>query len=77
MAYDRVVGDEIHLTHEFLAQMLGARRATVTQAASELRDAGAMEYHRGRITVIDRTKLEKAACGCYAVVKRELDGVFP
>jgi len=59
-----------------LASMLGARRATASEAANELRARGAIDYHRGRIVVTDRARLEEAACGCYAVIRREIALVF-
>ncbi|HEX3464115.1 MAG TPA: Crp/Fnr family transcriptional regulator [Candidatus Elarobacter sp.] len=77
MAHDRVPGDEIRLTQEFLATMLGARRATVTQAANELRERGAIDYHRGRIAITDRAALEEMTCGCYAIVRREMERAAP
>ena len=73
MTHDRVDGDRFVLTHEVLAQMLGVRRAGVTEAASALRRAGLVEYTRGRITVLDRQGLEAAACECYGVVRANLE----
>ena len=73
MTHDRVDGDEFALTQEFLAQMLGVRRAGVSEAASVLQRAGYITYTRGMITVLDRTGLETASCECYAVVGREFD----
>lgn len=71
MAHDRVEGDVILLTQQFLSQMLGVRRAGVTVAASALQNGGSIAYSRGRIVVSDRERLESAACECYAVVERE------
>lgn len=71
MAHDRVDGDVISLTHHFLSQMLGVRRAGVTVAASALQKGGSISYMRGRIAVKDRERLESGACECYAVVERE------
>ena len=73
MSHDRVGTDEFPLTHEFLAQMLGVRRPTVTAAAGILQKAGLISYHRGRVTVLDRNGLEAASCECYEVVAKELD----
>jgi CRP-like cAMP-binding protein len=73
MTHDRVRSDEFSLTQEFLSQMLGVRRPSVTIAAGLLEKAGLITYKRGRITVIDRQRLEAAACECYAVVKREYE----
>jgi CRP-like cAMP-binding protein len=67
MAHDRVVGDELLLTQEYLATMLGVRRPGVSVAAGALDQAGAIEYHRGRIRILDRSALESMACECYAV----------
>jgi CRP-like cAMP-binding protein len=73
MSHDRVGTDEFPLTHEFLAQMLGVCRPTVTAVAGTLQKAGLITYHRGRITVVDRKRLEAACCECYKVVSKELD----
>lgn len=73
MAHDRVAGDELLLTHEYLATMLGVRRPAISQAAAALEQGGVIEYHRGRIVVRDRSALEAAACECYAVVNNESD----
>ena len=61
------------MTQALIASMLGVRREGVTEAAGKLQDAGAIEYRRGRITVLDRAKLEACVCECYAVVKNEYD----
>jgi CRP-like cAMP-binding protein len=65
--------DEFTLTHQFLSQMLGVRRATVTEGMRVLHGAGAVAYVRGRVVVRDRAALEAAACECYAVIVREFD----
>jgi CRP-like cAMP-binding protein len=71
MTRDRVGVGEFAVTQESLAQMLGVRRATVTTAAGMLQHAGLIRYARGRITIVDRKKLERASCECYRVVRRE------
>jgi CRP-like cAMP-binding protein len=75
MAHDRVEGDEFPLTQQFLAQMLGVRRATVTVIAGALQKAGLIDYRRGRIRIVDRRGLEGAACECYDVVRRVMKRV--
>ncbi|MEP6699197.1 MAG: helix-turn-helix domain-containing protein [Verrucomicrobiota bacterium] len=71
--HDRVKGDELDLTHEFLSEMLGTRRAGVTEVAGTLQRAGLIEYRHGHVTVRNRRGLEKAACECYRVVRDEFD----
>ena len=73
LCLDRLTSNEIHMTQELISQMLGVRREGVTEAATRLRDAGLIQYHRGSITVLDRPGLEQRVCECYAVVKREAD----
>jgi CRP-like cAMP-binding protein len=75
--HDCVDGDAIPLTQEFLGQMLGVRRTTVTIAARLLQSAGLIRYRRGLIYIVDRPALEEMACECYAVVRHNLDKVFP
>lgn len=76
MTHDRVGRDEFMLTQEFLGQMLGVRRATVSEIASALQQDGSILYSRGRITVVDRRGLEAASCECYGVICAEHDRVF-
>jgi CRP-like cAMP-binding protein len=76
MSRDRVGADEFAVTHEFLGQLLGSRRATVTLSASILQAAGLIRYHRGRVTVVDHAGLEAASCECYGVIKAQLDSVL-
>jgi CRP-like cAMP-binding protein len=71
MTHDRVRVNDLVLTQEVLAQMLGVRRATVTIAAGMLQHAGLIRYARGRITIVDRKKLERASCDCYRAIRRE------
>ena len=69
--HDRMQKDEFPLTHEFIGQMLGTRRAGVTEAAGVLSQGGMIRYTRGKITILDRQKLEATACECYGLVKSE------
>jgi CRP-like cAMP-binding protein len=73
MSHDRVGTDEFPLTQEFLSQMLGVRRPTVSAVAGILQKAGLLTYHRGRMIILDRKGLEAASCECYQVVREELD----
>jgi CRP-like cAMP-binding protein len=77
LSLDRLDSNELKMTQELIANMLGVRREGVTEAAGKLQAAGLIEYSRGRITVLDRTKLETKVCECYAVVKREYDRLLP
>jgi len=77
LSIDRLQGDELKMTQELIANMLGVRREGVTEAAGKLQEAGLIKYRRGRITVLDRARLEKRVCECYAVVKREYDRLLP
>ncbi len=73
MAHDRAAGDRFPMTQEFMALMLGVRRAGVSVAAGILRKAGAIAYERGCVTVLDRPGLEAASCGCYGAVRRQFE----
>jgi len=73
LSHDRVKADELIMTQELIADMLGVRREGVTVAAGRLQDAGAISYVRGHITILDRQKLEESVCECYRVVKDEFD----
>jgi len=73
LSLDRLPANEISMTQMLIANMLGVRRESVTEAAGHLQVDGIIEYARGRITVLDRAKLEQRVCECYGVVKRETD----
>ena len=73
MVQDRVGGDALHLTHDFLAEMLGVQRPTVTVVARTLQGGGLIRYRRGTVVVLDREGLEEAACECYAAVRAEYE----
>ena len=73
LSLDRLPSNELTMTQELIANMLGVRREGVTEAAGHLQAAGLIHYSRGRIVVLDRAKLEARVCECYAVVKRESD----
>lgn len=77
LSLDALDGDELVMTQELIANMLGVRRGGVTEAAQKLQDAGLIRYKRGRIEVLDRAGLERQACECYAVVKKEADRLLP
>jgi len=77
LSLDRLHSDELVMTQELIANMLGVRREGVTEAAGHLQKAGLIRYQRGRITVLDRERLEQRTCECYAVVKKEYDRLLP
>ena len=77
LSLDRLPSNELIMTQELIANMLGVRREGVTEAAGHLQKAGLIEYHRGHITVLDRSRLEARSCECYAVVKKEFDRLLP
>jgi CRP-like cAMP-binding protein len=75
MSHDRVGADQFMITQEFLGQMLGARRSTVSVSAGILQRAGLIRYVRGHVTIVDRAGLEAVSCECYAVIRTELERV--
>ena len=77
LTLDRLPGDELVMTQELIANMLGVRREGVTEAAGKLQAAGLIQYGRGHIKVLDRARLEKRVCECYAVVKKEFERLLP
>ena len=77
LSLDRLKGNELHMTQELIAAMLGVRREGVTEAAGRLQADGLIHYRRGHITVLDRSELEKRVCECYGVVKKEFDRLLP
>jgi CRP-like cAMP-binding protein len=77
LSLDRLRSDELVMTQELIANMLGVRREGVTEAAGHLQQAGLIQYQRGHITVLDRAGIEQRACECYAVVKAEYDRLLP
>ena len=77
LSLDRLASNELTMTQELIANMLGVRREGVTEAAGKLQEAGLIRYRRGRITVLDRPGVEARSCECYAVVKNEFDRLLP
>ncbi|HZP86419.1 MAG TPA: Crp/Fnr family transcriptional regulator [Burkholderiales bacterium] len=77
LSLDRLASNQLAMTQELIANMLGVRREGVTEAAGKLQDAGLIEYRRGKITVLDRPGLEARSCECYQVVKTEFDRLLP
>jgi CRP-like cAMP-binding protein len=77
LSLDRLQSNELVMTQELIANMLGVRREGVTEAASRLQRAGLIHYRRGHITVVDRPGLERRTCECYSVVKKEYDRLLP
>jgi CRP-like cAMP-binding protein len=77
LSLDRLPGNELTMTQELIANMLGVRREGVTEAAGKLQKAGLIDYSRGHITVLDRPGLEARVCECYQVVKAEFDRLLP
>jgi CRP-like cAMP-binding protein len=76
LTHDRVEGDAFQLTHEFLAQMLGVRRASVAVAAGMLQRAGLIRYRRGLVEILDREGLEEACCPSYGIVRDSFEAIL-
>lgn len=77
MSSERTNGDAIPLTHEFLAEMLGVGRPTVSLVARTLQNAGLIDYRRGLITIVDRAGLEEVSCSCYGTIRRAYEELLP
>ncbi len=77
LSLDRLLSNELIMTQELIANMLGVRREGVTEAAGHLQEAGLIHYSRGHITILDRPKLEQRVCECYEVVRRETARLLP
>jgi CRP-like cAMP-binding protein len=77
LTLDKLTTNQLHTTQEMIANRLGVRREGVTEAARKLQSAGLIEYARGRITILDRAKLEERVCECYSVVKKEAERLLP
>ena len=77
LTFDRLPSNELTMTQELIANLLGVRREGVAEAAGKLQKAGLIHYNRGRIVVVDRLGLEARSCECYAVVKKEFDRLLP
>jgi CRP-like cAMP-binding protein len=77
LSLDRLPSNRLATTQEFISNMLGVRREGVTDAAGKLQKLGVIEYHRGNIAILDRHRLEKMSCECYAAVKKETDRLLP
>jgi CRP-like cAMP-binding protein len=77
LSFDRLSGNELYMTQDLIANMLGVRREGVTEAAGKLQKAGLIRYRRGKITILDRPGLEARVCECYEVVKKEFNRLLP
>lgn len=77
LSLDRLPSNQLNMTQELIANMLGVRREGVTEAAGKLQRLGVIKYQRGHITVLDRPRLEKLCCECYAVVQKEFERLLP
>jgi Mn-dependent DtxR family transcriptional regulator len=77
VCHDRSPNSEVVITHEFLSQMLGVRRATITDVLAPLQSEGLIRYRRGVVEVLDRNGLERAACECYQTIRSEYQRLLP
>lgn len=77
LTHDRLQGDQLLLTQEMIANMLGVRREGITEAALKLQHAGLIKYARGKIMILDRPAIERRSCECYSVVRKEYDRLLP
>jgi CRP-like cAMP-binding protein len=77
LSFDRLSGNELCMTQDLIADMLGVRREGVTEAAGKLQKAGLISYRRGKITILDRPGLEARVCECYEVVRKEFSRLLP
>ena len=77
LSLDRLQSDQVRMTQELIANMLGVRREGVTDAAGKLQRLGIIEYSRGHIKVVDRARLEALSCECYEVVRKETERLLP
>jgi Mn-dependent DtxR family transcriptional regulator len=73
MYHDRLEHDEFELTHEFIANMLGVRRAGISEVANKLQELGFISYQRGRVKILNRKGMEEFACECYPIVKEKFE----
>jgi CRP-like cAMP-binding protein len=76
MYHDRLDTDEFFITHEFMANMLGIRRASVSEVAKQLQDEGLVDYNRGKFRILNREGLEARSCDCYSIVRDEFDRLY-
>jgi CRP-like cAMP-binding protein len=76
MMHDRAGGEALTYTHEFIAEIIGANRKSISMAAQSMQNAGLISYHRGRMHVINRSALENASCECYGIVKERFDAIL-
>lgn len=73
MTHDRVMGDDLYLTQEFLAGMLGVHRPTISLVAGSFQQVGVLQYNRGHMTILQRAALEEISCECYSIVQKHFE----